>query len=114
MPGPLNLGPAVAFRLDTDRDCLFTDRARYLLNTVGMGAIEAVCDPKHPGEPFDKVTPVGIKRSELLVPGDIRQRLRVITGHEGAEELILFIEARDIEFQNQVAAQLMVFSRHDL
>ena len=71
MPGPLNLGPAVVFRLDTDRDGPFTGGACYLLNTVGMGAIEAVCDAEHPGEPLDTVTPVGIERSEFLVPGGI-------------------------------------------
>jgi hypothetical protein len=94
-------------------DCFVADGARHPSNVVGMGAIESVCDAKHSGEPFDQFPPVGIKGGEPLVPGGIRQCLRVITGHEATEESIWFVEARDIEFQNQIATQLMVFPRHN-
>jgi hypothetical protein len=73
-----------------------------------MAAIEAVGNAKHPGEPLDKLPPVGIERRKSPVPGLIGQYLRVIPGYEGAQESILPIDAGDIELQDQVAAQLVV------
>jgi hypothetical protein len=70
--------------------------------------VKAVCHSKHSGRPLDEITPAGVKGGELPVPGGIGQRLRVITGHEGTQQSILFFQARQVKFQDQVPTQLMV------
>jgi hypothetical protein len=93
-----------------DRDRLVADVASQPSDDGGMVAIESVCDTEYPGEPLDKLTPVGIKGSEFSVPGGIWQCLRMVPGNEGASQSVAFVQARDREFQDYVAAQLVVFS----
>ena len=112
MTGPFYLHPAIGCSLKTDRDCLVVNVARQLHDDVGVVTIEAVRDAKHPGKPLHKRTPVSIERREPLVPGLIRQRLGVITGYEGAHQSILLVKTRNIELQDQIAAQFVVLPRH--
>jgi len=108
LTGPFNLHPAIARSLEVNRHGLTADFASQPSDGLGMAAIEAVCNAKDPGEPLDKLTPVGIERRKSPVPGLIGQCLRVISGYEGAHQSILLIEAGDIELQDQIAAQLVV------
>jgi len=65
-------------------------------------------DAQHPGQPLDKFTPVGVERGKPPVPGGIGHGLGMISGDEGARQLVTFVQARDLEFQDQIAAQLVV------
>ena len=112
MTGPLNLHPAIVRSLKTDRDRLVADVARQSPDDVSVVAIETVCDTEQCGEPLHKRTPLGIERREPLVPGLVRQRLGVITGYEGAHQSILLVKTRNVELQDEIAAQLMVLPRH--
>jgi hypothetical protein len=111
LTGPFNLHPPIACGLEVDRQGLTADFAGQPSDGLGMAAIETVGNAKHPGEPLDKLTPMGIERRKSPVPGLIGQCLGVISGYEGAQESILLIEAGDIELPDQVAAQLVVLPR---
>ncbi len=113
LPRLFDLRPATGIRREMNREGSLADAAGQSLNATGVGAVEAICNAEHAGKPFDPFTPPGIKGSKLPVLRSIRQRLRVVTGHEGAEEPVLRAEARDIKLQDQVAAELMVLPRDD-
>ena len=114
MTGPLNLPPATARGLETDRDSLVTDLARQPPDDVVVHAIEGVRDAKHSGQPLYEQTPVWIERREPPVAGGIRQRLSVIAGYECTYQSILLVKTGNIELQDQVAADLVVFPRHNV
>ena len=75
-----------------------------------MCAVEAVGDAQHPCEPLDKRTVTAIQGGEASVPRCVRKSLTMITGNERTDKPILLIEPGDVEFLNQVATVLVVFS----
>jgi hypothetical protein len=109
LPGSFNFRPAIACRFEMDRRCLAADFARQLPDNVCVVAVEAVCDTEDCGEPLDKLTPFRIKGGEFPMPGGIRQCLRMVSGNKGTRQSVPFVQARDREFEDQVAAQLVVF-----
>ena len=104
----LNFHRTITCGLKADRNRFFADVARQPTDGAGVITIEAVRNTQNPGEPLHKCTALGIERREPLVPGGIRQRLGVITGYEGADQSILLVKTRNIEFQDQIAAQFVV------
>jgi hypothetical protein len=112
LSSPFYLGPAVTRNLKTDRDRAAADFARQPSDGIGVSAVEAVGDAQNSREPFDLLAPAEVERREPPVPGWVRRSLRVISGNEGADQLILAVEAGDVEIQDHIPAQLVVFPRN--
>jgi hypothetical protein len=95
-----------------DRDRPAADSAGQPSDGIGVGAVKAVGDAQDPRKPFYQFTLAGVERREAPVTGFVWKGLGVISGHKGADQLILIVEPGDVEVQDHVTAQFVVLARN--